>query len=107
MTKKLEAGSKYENFDQDQDGIVSDAEMERAEQIVHLENQDKKEDAQRKMAWVALIGMISYPFVVIIAVALGLDASILASMADLYFISVAGILAAFYGKEAYMSRHSS
>jgi hypothetical protein len=25
-------------------------------------------------------------------------------MADLYFISVAGIVAAFYGKEAYMSR---
>ena len=44
------------------------------------DNQDKKEDAQRKMAWVALIGMISYPFVGIIAVALGLDASILASI---------------------------
>ena len=105
MSKGLETDSAYEEYDLDQDGIVSDNEMSKSERMIQIENQDRKEDAQRKMAWVALIGMIMYPFVTMFMAALGLDASILASMADLYFISVAGILAAFYGKEAYMSKH--
>lgn len=105
MSKKLENGSKYEDYDLDQDGIVSDTEMSKSERMIQIENEDKKQDAQRNMAWVALFGMILYPFVTMFMAAIGLDASILASMADLYFISVAGILAAFYGKEAYMSKH--
>lgn len=92
-------------YDLDQDGTVSEDEIGITEKRIQIENADKKEDAQRRMAWVALIGMITYPIVTIAMSAFGLDASILASMADLYFISVAGILAAFYGKEAYMSRH--
>jgi hypothetical protein len=107
MTKKLELGSKYEEYDYDQDGIVTDAEMKRAESIVKLENQDKKEDAQRNMAWFALYGMLVYPLIAVITAALGLDPSILTSMADIYFISSAGIIAAFFGKEAYMSKHNS
>lgn len=105
MPKKLQNGSIYEEYDHDQDGTVSDIEMEKSRKIIELENEDKKQDAQRRMAWVALGGMIFYPFLTMFSSAIGLDASILAEMADLYFISVAGILAAFYGKEAYMSKH--
>lgn len=107
MSKNLETGSKYEKYDLNKDGIVSDAEMSKSEKIIQIENEDKKQDAQRNMAWLALVGMIFYPFLTMFMAALGLDASILASMADIYFISVAGILAAFYGKEAYMSKHSN
>jgi len=54
------------------------------------------------MAWFALSGMLLYPFAVVIAVFVGLDkaASILGDMAAVYFVSVAAIVAAFYGKEA-------
>lgn len=83
----------------------TDLDMKKKEKIIRLENEDKKEDAQRRMAWVALCGMILYPFLAIFMVVFGFDASVLSSMADLYFISVAGILASFYGKEAYMSKH--
>ena len=93
-------------YDLDGDGVISDSDMDKKQRILQIENNDRKEDAQRRMAWVALIGMVMYPFVTMFMSALGLDASILASMADLYFISVAGILAAFYGKEAYMSKHN-
>lgn len=105
MPKQLEENSKLEEYDLNKDGIVEDSELESSERIKQIENADKKEDAQRKMAWIALVGMITYPLVTILMSAFGLDASILASMADLYFISVAGIIAAFYGKEAYMSKH--
>ena len=33
-----------------------------------MENEDKKQDAQRNMAWFALSGMLLYPFAVVIAV---------------------------------------
>ena len=100
--KKLEAGSKYANFDKDGDGIVTDDEFEMEEKLMRMENEDKKQDAQRNMAWFALSGMLLYPFAVVVAQWLGLEqaAKILGDMASVYFVSVAAIVAAFYGKEA-------
>ena len=103
MSKVLENGSKFEQYDADGDGIVSDAELARAESIIRLENEDKREDAQRNMAWFALFGMLLYPFAVVLASVIGLDnaSNVLGDMAPTYFVSVAAIVAAFYGKEAY------
>jgi uncharacterized membrane protein YccF (DUF307 family) len=107
--KKLEVGSKYAHLDKDGDGIVSDDEMMMEQKMIELEdmrsdmeNEDKKQDAQRNMAWFALFGMLLYPAFVIIATLIGLDkaATILGDMAAVYFVSVAAIVAAFYGKEA-------
>ena len=109
--KKLQPGSEYAKFDTDGDGIVTDEELTMDEKMLRLqdlksdiENEDKKQDSQRQMAWMALIGMLFYPVITLIADYLGLKADILASMADLYFIASAGIVAAFYGKEAYLGR---
>ena len=100
--KKLEAGSKYAEFDKDGDGVVTDEEFEMEQKLIQLENEDKKQDAQRNMAWFALGGMLLYPAFVIAATLFGLDnaAKILGDMAAVYFVSVAAIVAAFYGKEA-------
>ena len=100
--KKLEAGSKYASFDKDGDGIVSDEEFEMEEKLMRMENEDKKQDAQRNMAWFALSGMLLYPFAVVVAQWLGLEqaAKILGDMASVYFVSVAAIVAAFYGSQA-------
>ena len=100
--KKLEAGSKYANFDKDGDGIVTDDEFEMEEKLMRMENEDKKQDAQRNMAWFALSGMLLYPFAVVVAQWLGLEqaAKILGDMASVYFVSVAAIVAAFYGSQA-------
>ena len=100
--KKLEAGSKYANFDKDGDGIVTDDEFEMEEKLMRMENEDKKQDAQRNMAWFALSGMLLYPFAVVVAQWLGLEqaAKILGDMASVYFVSVAAIVAAFFGSQA-------
>jgi len=109
VEKKLEPGSKWAHLDKDGDGTVSDDEIAMEERMIELEdmrsdmeNEDKKQDAQRNMAWFALAGMLLYPFAVVIAVWVGLDqaAKILGDMAAVYFVSVAAIVAAFYGKEA-------
>jgi len=103
MSKQLEEGSIWDDADADGDGVITDKEIELFERRVRFENEDKKEDAQRNMAWFALAGMLLYPFSVVLAAALSLSsaANILGDMAATYFVSVAAIVAAFYGKEAY------
>ena len=111
--KKLEIDSKYAHLDTDGDGVVSDEEMMREERMIELadkrsdmENEDKKQDAQRNMAWFALFGMLLYPFAVVIASYIGLDnaGKILGDMAPTYFVSVAAIVAAFYAKETFTKK---
>jgi hypothetical protein len=111
--KTLEKGSKYEAFDTDGDGVVSDNELKQAEEVnrieferQQMENQDKREDAQRNMAWFALFGMLLYPASVVLASWMGLPTAgdILGNMAPTYFVSVAAIVAAFYGSQAYTSK---
>ena len=108
--KKLQPDSKWAHLDRDGDGTISDDEIAMEERMIELEdmrsdmeNEDAKQDAQRKMAWFALWGMLLYPFAVVLAIWLGLGqaGSILGDMAAVYFVSVAAIVAAFYGKEAY------
>ena len=103
MSKTLQEGSIWDVADADGDGIVTDEEIELYERKVRFENEDKKEDAQRNMAWFALAGMLLYPFSVVLAAGLSLHgaATILGNMAATYFVSVAAIVAAFYGGQAY------
>lgn len=105
MAKYLEEESEFAQFDTNGDGVVSDAELAKAERMIEIENEDKKADAQRNMAWFALFGMLLYPFAVILSNWLGLNdsAMILGDMAPTYFVSVAAIVAAFYAKEGYVS----
>lgn len=107
--KKLAVNSKYAAYDLDGDGTVTDEEMAKAEHMITVENEDKKQDAQRNMAWFALFGMLLYPAFVIISILIGLDkaATILGDMAAVYFVSVAAIVAAFYGKEAMTQKNKS
>ena len=104
--KKLEKGSQYADFDVDGDGIVSDEEIEMSKEMMRLENEDKKADAQRNMAWFALFGMLLYRFSVVVAEWIGLDkaSGILGDMAPTYFVSVAAIVAAFYAKETFAKK---
>jgi predicted P-loop ATPase/GTPase len=71
-----------------------------------LDDQDAMRDAQRKMAWFALLGMLLYPFAVVIASLSGLNEaqSTLGSMAPTYFVAVAGIVAAFFGAQAFTKK---
>jgi len=67
-----------------------------------LEDADAMRDAQRSMAWFALFGMLLYPAIVLIANIISMDqaAKILGDMAAVYFVSVAAIVAAFFGAQA-------
>jgi len=71
-----------------------------------LEDLDAMRDAQRNMTWFALFGLLLYPFAVVLADWIGLDGAskILGDMAATYFVSVAAVVAAFFGTQAYSSK---
>ena len=102
MQKKLQKDSEFAKYDLNGDGVVSDEELAMEERMIDLDNKDKKEDAQRNMAWFALMGMLLYPLCVVLSVVFGIEqaAKILGDMAGVYFIAVAGIVAAFFGAQA-------
>jgi hypothetical protein len=89
------------------DGKVSEPEEEMILEFKRkeLEDADAMRDAQRKMTWFALGGLLLYPFTVVLASLAGLDEAqkTLGSMAPTYFVAVAGIVAAFFGSQAYSS----
>ena len=103
--------SGYHPADLNGDGKVDSEEkaMELEFRRKMLEDQDAMRDAQRSMAWFALAGMLLYPFAVVLAVFLSLDqaATVLGSMAATYFVSVAAIVAAFFGGQAYTQSSSN
>ena len=87
------------------DGHISKQEYEMDMEFKRkaLEDADAMRDAQRKMAWFALFGMLLYPAIVIVSNIIGMEqaAKILGDMAAVYFVSVAAIVAAFFGAQAY------
>ncbi len=104
--KRLEEGSIYADKDLDGDGVVSDSELETSEKLQEMQLAHERADAQRAMSWFALWGMLLYPSLVVVSEFFGMNqaASILGDMAAVYFVSVAGILAAFFGAQAWSNR---
>ena len=90
------------------DGHISKVEMDMYLEAKkrELEDQDAMRDAQRNMAWFALFGMLLYPFAVVVASLVGLDnaGKILGDMAPTYFVSVAAIVAAFFGGQVFANK---
>jgi hypothetical protein len=98
----------YHPADLNGDNVVSDEEREMYLEFrrKELEDQDAMRDAQRSMTWFALWGMLLYPATVMATELLNLHqaATILGDMAAVYFVSVAGIVAAFFGAQAWSGK---
>jgi FtsH-binding integral membrane protein len=114
--KELSPDSIYAHLDVDGDGIITDEEMARAKEIAEFEhkrkmqeNEDKKEDQIRAMAWFALWGMLLYPILILLTSIVGVEsaASIIGDIAPTYFVAIAGLVAAFFGAQAYSKSKSN
>jgi len=114
--KTLEPDSIFAHLDTDGDGIITDEEMARAKEIAEFDhkrkmqdNEDKKEDQIRAMAWFALWGMLLYPATILITSIIGQEtaAQLISDIAPTYFVAIAGLVAAFFGAQAYSKGKST
>tara|TARA_R100001594_G_scaffold60827_4_gene94776 strand:- start:4547 stop:4858 length:312 start_codon:yes stop_codon:yes gene_type:complete len=97
--KKLEKDSEFEELDLDGDGIVSDQEIKALEAIEMRE----KMDAQRHMAWTAMVSMIVFTLAVFLPIFPDARIKALSDLFGLFYIGQAGVVGAFMGMTAYMS----
>ena len=102
--KKLEPKSRYAEYDTDGEGIVSDEELARHQEMLQLELQEEKADSQRKMAWVAMISMCIFALLPLMPFVPEARLSTLSSLSDMLFLSQASIIGLYFGATAYMSR---
>ena len=101
MSKKLQKGSKYEQFDLDGDGVVSDEELSRSEHMIRLENSDKMQDQQRMLCWVSSISSIILRILVMSPVIPDTRVEMVTALLSTYVVANLGIVATFMGTTAF------
>lgn len=109
-TKTIDADA-VKGMDVNGDGHISKEEMEMHLEFKRkaLEDKDAQRDAIRKMAWFALFGLLVYPIGIGIASGFGLEtaAQLIADIAPTYFASIAVLVSAFFGADAFNNRKGS
>ena len=104
VQKKLQSEPQYNEYDLDGDGIVSDKELEVVSKMHETEMQEEKADAQRKMAWISLIAMVVFTAVVFLPIFPDSRIKALADLFGLFYLGMAGVVGAYMGMTAYMSK---
>ena len=100
--KKLQKQSKFAEYDEDGDGIVSDAELMHVKEIKTTEDNLRKHLAQLRMARYTLISMGVFTVAMFF---IPLDrVKALSDISNLFYLSGAGIVGAYMGTTAWMSR---
>lgn len=104
--------TEMEKYDANKNGKIDAEEwawIELEDRKRRMEDEDAKRDAQRRMTWFALSGMVLYPAVIVIASLLGFDqaASLVADIAAVYVVAVSGVTAAYFGFNAMTSKSTT
>lgn len=85
------------------DDESDEKELAMKEAEIELENRDKREDQQRRMAWIAMISMIVLTGFLFLPIVSPERIAALADLLSMFYIAQAGIVATFFGSQAYMS----
>lgn len=100
--KKLQKDSDYNEYDLDGDGVVTDEELEHAKEMKETERDLRKSLAQLRMARFTLLAMGAFTLAMFFVPVERVEA--LADISNLFYISGAGIVGAYMGTTAWMSR---
>ena len=101
MTKQLQKDSKYLKHDLDGDGVVTDAEIDREERMIRLENNDKMQDQQRMLCWVSSISSILLIVLVMSPVIPDARVEMVTALLSTYIVANLGIVSVFMGATAF------
>ena len=103
-SKKLQSKSKYDQYDLDGDGVVTDEELEQAREIKETERDLRKSLAQLRMARFTLIGMGVFTAAMFTPWVSVERVQALSEISSLFYISGAGIVGAYMGTTAWMAK---
>ena len=104
MKKTLQKDSKYNEYDLDGDGIVTDEELENAKVMKETETLLRKQLAQLRMARATLIAMGVFTFMMFMPFMSVERINALSDISNLFYLSGAGIVGAYMGTTAWMSK---
>jgi hypothetical protein len=90
--------------DLNNDGLIADSELSRSERLTELDIKNQKADAQKQMAWVAMLSMILFTIALFSPMLSDSRVSALADLLGLFYIAQAGVVGAYFGMTAWMSR---
>ena len=94
-------------FDADNDGKIGRRDIEASDRLLELELREEKADSQRRMAWVAIISMIVFTVLLFSPMVSDSRVAALADLLGLFYIAQAGVVGAYMGVTAWMSKNES
>jgi hypothetical protein len=103
IQKKFQKKTKYQGYDLDGDGTITDEELAMATAIKEEEAALRKQLTQKRMAVASLIFMAGWALLMAFGVSES-RAKSLESISSMIMLSGAGIAGAFMGMSAWMSR---
>jgi hypothetical protein len=83
---------------------VSDEEIKRHQELIELELREEKSEAQKQMAWVAMAAMIMGTILLFTPVIPDSRVTALSDLLGLFYIALAGVVGAYMGVSAWMSK---
>jgi len=86
------------------DGLIADSELARSERLTDLDIKNEKADAQKHMAWVAMFSMILFTIALFSPLVSDIRVQALADLLGLFYIAQAGVVGAYFGMTAWMSK---
>ena len=103
IKKTLQPNSKYAKYDIDGDGEVTDEEMAKIDHMIETEAKEKKDAQLRKMAWVAMLSMVAFTFILFTPFIDVARITALGSVLQMFYVAQAGVVATFFGASAYIA----
>ena len=104
--------TEFDKADTNGNGVIEKAEWNKIaleDRRLEMIDRDLKRNAERRFTGFALMGMLIYPFIILLASVLGFDkaASLITDIASVYVIAASGVVAAFMGFNAYSAKAES
>jgi hypothetical protein len=90
--------------DLNDDGLIADSELSRTERLTDLDIKNEKADAQKQMAWVAMASMLVFTVILFSPMLSDERVYALADLLGLFYIAQAGVVGAYFGMTAWMSK---
>ena len=107
MSKRLEKDSQLDPYDLDNDGIISEEEIEKSKEIRAFEDASRKHLAQLRIARFTLIGMGVFTAMLFMPFIPDRRIELLSDVSDLFYITGASLVGGYMGVSAWMTRSNA